>query len=323
MRQTRVGFTLVELLVVIAIIGVLVALLLPAVQAARESARRSQCTNNLKQLGLGMQNFHDTKKELPFGSASAYWGTWQPQILPFIEQQQLAAMYTFPPKSITAIGDANAMNYTYASNKPALTPPVNNLRVIQTRIGTLTCPSDEPQTVFTQYTLHNYVANYGNTNHYNTNQGSGATLVTALKGPFVAVEQVHPKGVEFKQITDGLSNTLLASEVLQGREADLRGLSWWGAAAGFETFTEPNSTTPDRMQNADSCKSPPTFPNPPCLAQGSGNVMFATARSNHPGGVVVGLCDASVQYAVDGVDLAVWRALSTIAGDEPTGSLGM
>jgi hypothetical protein len=139
----------------------------------------------------------------------------------------------------------------------------------------------------------------------------------------VAIEQVHPKGVEFKQITDGLSNTLLASEVLQGRDADLRGLSWWGAAAGFEAFTEPNSLTPDRMQNADSCKSPPTFPNPPCLAQGAGNVMFATARSNHPGGVVFGLCDASVQYAADGVDLAVWRALSTIAGDEPAGSLGM
>src|SRR5688500_7163189 len=105
MRRTRVGFTLVELLVVIAIIGVLVSLLLPAVQAAREAARRSQCTNNLKQLGLGMQNFHDTKKELPSGSVSAYYGTWLPQILPFIEQQQLAAQYTFVPASITSFND--------------------------------------------------------------------------------------------------------------------------------------------------------------------------------------------------------------------------
>lgn len=319
MRRTRIGFTLVELLVVIAIIGVLVALLLPAVQAAREAARRSQCTNNLKQVGLGMQNFHDTKKELPFGGASAFWGTWLPQILPFIEQQQLAALYTFPPASIKGMNDRGAMNYSYYST----TAPVNNLRVIQTRIAALSCPSDEPQTALTQYTLHNYVVNYGNTNHYNTPQGSGATYVAPLRAPFLMVEQVHPKGTEFKQITDGLSNTLLASELLQGRDGDLRGLAWWGAAAGFETFTEPNSLTPDRAQNGDSCKSSPDYPNPPCLAQTGEAVMFNTARSNHPGGVVVGLCDASVQYASDGVDLAVWRALSTMAGDESSASLGM
>src|SRR5690606_35055698 len=105
MNKVRPGFTLVELLVVIAIIGTLVALLLPAVQAAREAARRSQCVNNLKQLGTSMQNYHDTYRELPKGNVSCCWGTWQMAILPFIEQTQLADRYQFIPRNITMFDD--------------------------------------------------------------------------------------------------------------------------------------------------------------------------------------------------------------------------
>ena len=101
MKSTRPAFTLVELLVVIAIIGVLVALLLPAVQAARESARRSQCVNKLKQLGLAFQNHHDAQGRLPAGSISCCWGTWQMAVLPYMEQQQLGAQYRFLPKGVT------------------------------------------------------------------------------------------------------------------------------------------------------------------------------------------------------------------------------
>jgi prepilin-type N-terminal cleavage/methylation domain-containing protein len=92
MRNSRTAFTLVELLVVIAIIGVLVALLLPAVQAARESARRSQCQNNLKQASIGMHNFEDTYRTLPggMGKFGCCWGTWQVRLLPYIEQSALA-----------------------------------------------------------------------------------------------------------------------------------------------------------------------------------------------------------------------------------------
>src|SRR5271167_2927424 len=82
----RRGFTLIELLVVIAIIAVLIALLLPAVQAAREAARRSQCVNNLKQVGIAMHNYQSSNNSLPFGMKGCCWGTWQVAVLPFLEQ---------------------------------------------------------------------------------------------------------------------------------------------------------------------------------------------------------------------------------------------
>ena len=103
MRKDNRAFTLVELLVVIAIIGILVALLLPAIQAAREAARRSQCTNNLKQLGIAIHNYHDTYKQLPVGNHSCCWGTWQMSILPFIEERQLGEMYTWMPKVVNGV----------------------------------------------------------------------------------------------------------------------------------------------------------------------------------------------------------------------------
>src|SRR4051794_33839235 len=162
MRQRNRGFTLVELLVVIAIIGILVALLLPAIQAAREAARRAQCVNNMKQLGVGMQNYHDVFKTLPMGNYSCCWGTWQMAILPFIEEQQLADIYKWNPKNPDNYFDDD---YRYYQQLPATAtrPAIRNLEVTQSRIVTLTCPSDEPQvnnTVVQRGTYHNYVANY-------------------------------------------------------------------------------------------------------------------------------------------------------------------
>ncbi len=121
----RRGFTLVELLVVIAIIGILVALLLPAVQAAREAARRAQCQNNLKQLGLGLLNYHDSYKALPYGAPSQYnlgiGGTWASKILPFIEEQNVHAQLDF---------------------KKSLSDPINRTAVT-TVIATFVCPTDQ------------------------------------------------------------------------------------------------------------------------------------------------------------------------------------
>jgi prepilin-type N-terminal cleavage/methylation domain-containing protein/prepilin-type processing-associated H-X9-DG protein len=316
-RASR-GFTLVELLVVIAIIGVLVALLLPAVQAARESARRSQCVNNLKQLGIAFQNYHDAKGQLPAGSISCCWGTWQMSILPYLEQQQLGAQYRFLPKGATTPDLA----YTY--DAPASTVNPSNLQVTRTRIATLTCPSDQPQVRSddSQITHHNYVANYGNTSHVGVDHPTPAAtaLPTYIKyqgSPFKGHDQIPTPDltVEFKTISDGLTNTLLASETVQGVNGDRRGLTWWGWGAGFETRGTPNTSEGDRMQNSLDCVW--EDPNPPCSAPNvAGDRFWNAARSRHPGGVNAAMCDASVHFVSDNVELSVWRAASSTQGDE-------
>ncbi|MEO0477049.1 MAG: DUF1559 domain-containing protein, partial [Planctomycetota bacterium] len=241
-RDRRGAFTLVELLVVIAIIGILVALLLPAVQAARESARRAQCVNSLRQLGIAFQNYHDTYQELPPGSVSCCWGTWQMRILPFLEEQALADLYQFLPRAATFVDPA----FGYDRRDLSATPEIRNLDVVQTRVVTLTCPSDEPQVttdaggVAPGMTMHNYVANYGNTNHVGDNHqclvgGAGPTgpnCVPHLGGPLVGID-IFPQDLwqtpseprikrQFREITDGLSQTIIASETVQGQNGDLQ-----------------------------------------------------------------------------------------------------
>jgi prepilin-type N-terminal cleavage/methylation domain-containing protein/prepilin-type processing-associated H-X9-DG protein len=317
------GFTLVELLVVIAIIGTLVALLLPAVQAARESARRSQCVNNLKQVGLAFQNYHDAQGRLPAGSISCCWGTWQMAILPYMEQQQLGSLYKFMPKEVFE-DPLHPDRYEYEYHDRSTLAP-NNLRVVQTRIATLTCPSDTPQVRSDDsgVTFHNYVANYGNTNHVGLDYPDPAAVTHATYyknggSPLKGWDQfpMPELTVNFKTITDGLTNTLLASETVQGVNGDKRGLTWWGWSAGFETFSTPNTSLPDRMQGVVDCVA--EEPNPPCAApNGAGpSRMWAAARSRHPGGVNAAMCDGSVQFVSDNVDLSIWRAASTIQGDE-------
>jgi len=319
MKKKKSGFTLVELLVVIAIIGILVALLLPAVQAARESARRTQCVNNLKQLGVAMQNYHDTNKQLPGGSFSCCWGTWQMFILPYIEEAQLGDIYEFSPQSFPKYHPG----YHYDIENPNLSPPVRNLEVTQTRIPSLTCPSDEPQIRTTNgVALHNYVTNYGNTDYRrSTLTDAGGTKVKHLGAPFNLNDFDPPPyphiEVNFREITDGLSKTLLASETvqgIQGQDQDARGLTWWGFGAGFQTFDPPNTSIPDYMQGDDSCN--PEEPNPPCEREGLTGVARTAARSRHPGGINVAMCDGSVHFVTDNIDLATWRAASTTQGEE-------
>ena len=305
MHSSRRAFTLVELLVVIAIIGVLVALLLPAVQAAREAARRVQCTNNLKQVGLALQMYESAKGKLPDGNDGCCQGTWANYILPYLEEGNLLGTWT------------DGSNYTSAANRSFIT----------TRIAAYTCPSDIPnaptQTANIPIPNHNYAANYGNTT---TGQADWVD-VRFLGAPFGNVDpdetgRILMGNVKFKSITDGLSNTMLISEVVQGQGKDLRGrVVGYSGGANFTTWNTPNSPLPDILASAAYCDLAEPL-NPPCTALGAtgGNPPFNprlnSSRSRHPGGVNSLLADGSVHLHNDDVELQVWRALSTTAGDE-------
>lgn len=307
MKRSRSAFTLVELLVVIAIIGVLVALLLPAVQAAREAARRSQCLNNLKQIGLAMQLHHDSKGHLPEGTQGCCYGTWAAAILPYLEQGNFARTYE--------AGTA----YTNAKNEIFMT----------TRIGTYTCPSDFPNapTITNNKPManHNYAANYGNTTFGQHNVGN----VLFLGAPFGNVLDPDPNGTrkfmgyaKFKHISDGLSNTLLVSEMIQGQGNDLRGrIIGYSDGGSFTGWLTPNSTEADVM--ASNCITTSTEPlNPPCVNLTSvskdSNTRTLASRSRHAGGVNSLLADGSVRNYSDDVAIEVWRSLTSTAGDEPS-----
>jgi prepilin-type N-terminal cleavage/methylation domain-containing protein/prepilin-type processing-associated H-X9-DG protein len=318
LARSRKGFTLVELLVVIAIIGVLVGLLLPAVQAAREAARRMSCSNNLKQLGLALQNHHDTQGGLPASdyNAGGDWGTWQVGILPFIEQDILFRQYQ---GYRTGRGPGTLVtNYSHVNNRPVTTAI----------IPTLLCPSDGDTTNFapnfSNISKHNYVVNAGNTNRMQGQTPRGTPLNGVVFGgaPFIrngknTFNNVNGTVIKFSSITDGLSNTLMVSELIRGVDTDLRGFTWWGPGAVFHAFNQPNSPSPDQFQFASYCRNLPER-GLPCIQAAEHQTA---ARSRHNGGVNVTLCDGSVTYISNNINLGTWRALSTSQGSEIVGEI--
>jgi prepilin-type N-terminal cleavage/methylation domain-containing protein/prepilin-type processing-associated H-X9-DG protein len=301
-RPTR-GFTLIELLVVIAIIAVLIALLLPAVQAAREAARRAQCTNNLKQLGLAVQNYHSANNVFP---ADGYSGlaAWQYQypnfsvfviLTPFLEQQQIY----------------NATNFNLSNYEP------DNITIAGISINALMCPSDPwtpqaisystpnasfvehvsalpPGTWMQQFT--SYGANYGT--FAQTYQQSYGTAEFAM---FNGV--IYPDShIGMNAITDGTSNTFLFGERAQtlfrlydpgyqNSDGSWNSQHWYDT--GVTTYFPPN------VQSAGSVP-----------AYGGGFASDAT--SLHPGGVNYGLCDGSVRFIKNSI--SSWQFTSTPSG---------
>ena len=303
MSVKRQGFTLVELLVVIAIIGVLIALLLPAVQAAREAARRAQCQNNLKQIGLAMHNHHDTTKTLPpgMGPYGCCWGTWPVLVMPYLEESNIGSLY-----QNWGGNDDSGPRYGQAPNSTTVT---------NQRFAVFTCPSDIPNAPFSGLTNHNYAVNFGN-----TGAAQQATLngVTFGGAPFaVAKLTAQPrKGTAMADLLDGTSKTLLVSEVIQGQDVDLRGFTWWGDAANFTAYLPPNSTLPDVIYSATYCKNN-VKGNPPCIGTPTTtNPTMMASRSRHPGGVYSLMADGSIRYVPNQIDIAVWRAMSTTRGGE-------
>jgi prepilin-type N-terminal cleavage/methylation domain-containing protein/prepilin-type processing-associated H-X9-DG protein len=312
MRESiRRGFTLIELLVVIAIIAVLIALLLPAVQAAREAARRAQCINNLKQIGLAVMNYESVNTSLPPGKKGCCWGSWTMFVLPFIEQGSIYNSWNFIAGPDNDVGGGI---FRYSG--------VGNSTVTHSRIGAYSCPSDSPQAPSGGVNSNNYSFNYGNLGN-----AQPATL-NGLKWTGAPYSDLYPPGAPnngsttsawgtraLRDVTDGTSNTVFVSEVIQGQGLDLRGFTFWGDASGFEQYLAPNSTLPDCIYSISYCQYP-LGTNPPCIQSTTACPNMFAARSRHPGGVNVGMGDGTVRFVKNSIGLSVWRSLGSTQGSE-------
>lgn len=310
-RRLSHAFTLVELLVVIAIIGILVALLLPAIQAAREAARRSECANNLKQFGVALHNYHSSYKRFPPGSIRTWnvpdppgsWSTsmisWIARVLPYCEQEVIAE-------------DIDWERWPGSAG-------TENTEARQIELSLCRCPSDRNITPTSGFAPTNYVVCIGNTDN------SGSSNAVFGINSFTKIAD----------ILDGTSTTLAVSEckinepwvrryegsgdyvACQAGTAppissnvnigsQCRGFSWFFAQRNcswtFSTLFAPN----DRLIDNHECENWTT------------TGVFA-ARSRHPGGVNVAMADGSTQFIVESIDYLTWQALGSREGQEVVG----
>lgn len=304
-RRAKSGFTLVELLVVIAIIGILVGLLLPAVQAAREAARRMQCSNNLKQIGLALHNYHDTNRVLPplwvSTNGPSDRANWIIMTLPFIEQGNLNARYD--ANTSTGGGAGNAfLNKAELATFRCPTAPQNP-------------PAPYPTIPAAQFTwaLGNYVCNNG--------LGPMRSVSVALGIATVAKQGVFGcnSKIGLRDMTDGTSNTLLASEVIANastaNRSDWRGNLTYPEFSMFHWNYPPNSTSPDQLRDV-LCISTPRIPCIGTYTAYNNRNIIVSARSLHTGGVQAVFGDGSVRFIGQTITLAAWQSLGSPNGGE-------
>jgi prepilin-type N-terminal cleavage/methylation domain-containing protein/prepilin-type processing-associated H-X9-DG protein len=337
----RAAFTLVELLVVIAIIGVLIALLLPAVQAAREAARRSQCSNNLKQFGIAMHNYQDVYKSLPNGGN---WGashgmspahmTFAPAILPYADN---AALYDMIAKDsadpVTGVSPAPAGPQFSSPGVPhAVWNQVHPTEGVPFRfkhIPFARCPTDPSfEGGSTSEFAMSYGVNSGNVRNiggaapcdmygrafgeiqtHETGYGSGWHQPVNTSGPFGA----WGYGAKFSSITDGLSNTFMMGEVL-GECIDQVPWYWYYHHAQVQSGTQVPLNT-----NA-TCASEPLWRAAPfqaCHRVTSAHGISTGFRSRHPAGANFLTCDGAVKFIRDTIDEPTYRNL----GDRDDGQV--
>jgi prepilin-type N-terminal cleavage/methylation domain-containing protein/prepilin-type processing-associated H-X9-DG protein len=317
----RRAFTLIELLVVIAVIGVLVALLLPAVQAAREAARRQQCQTYLKEIGLALANYESSLGAYPFGVGGAgppaREPRWSPQsqLLPFLEQQ----------------ASFNAINFSFIPwlQDAVYSPP--NQTSMRVRIAVFVCPSDSDQIADPEKMAHNSYRACAGTLPYNLssdlgvrgstsrNNGSfwyqsatrSAQFQDGMSGTAVFSERClgvssHPDPLaDYYLTTNSQASCVAASPVSTSRLTDP--YSWSGGrwGDGNVVFTRYHHIL---VPNGNSCLLGGT--------QDFGTLVISTASSRHPGGVNLLMADGSVHFIKKTISLPVWQALGTVAGGE-------
>jgi prepilin-type N-terminal cleavage/methylation domain-containing protein len=314
--KVRRGFTLIELLVVVAIIGVLIGLLLPAVQKVREAANRLKCQNNLKQIALAIHNYAGANADtFPKGAQNnpVNFGaprlSWFPYLLPYLEQDAVYRAFDFT---------AGGGNPTFGTvNSSTATAPTNAV------IATYLCPSDPGPTQgnypWGYFSLGNYVPIFGGQDLGSANP---AVLTNSQRAAFGL-----NWGARLNDFQDGTSNTMIFTEYLRstgvtsgGYVQDQRGMLWQSDEPGgghvYTRFT-PNTSNPDIFYPSWWCVDRPQS-NLPCVTGStSGTDHTAAARSRHVGGVSVAMGDGSVRFVTQNVDLMnVWRPMATIAGGE-------
>ncbi len=300
LHSRRRAFTLIELLVVIAIIAILIALLLPAVQQAREAARRTQCRNHLKQLGLALHNYHDTMNVFPYGVMNVgtfhLRDTWMQATLPYIEQAPLYNQY-------------QAWIGQWVMDTPAA--------IRDQSISVLMCPSDPSGPAKggsggfrsgADGFQGNYVGCIGKAQVYGADNGGMFWWNSSTR---------------IRDVIDGTSNTVLASEAMIRGRANTGGWGesggYWGGGEGggfgFTTLEPPNSSITDQNY---TCKST-TWPNAPCTSMTTYATQRNLARSYHTGGVHTLMADGAVRFVSNNIDRTMWQNLGTRAGNEVLG----
>ncbi|MEW4563873.1 DUF1559 domain-containing protein [Bremerella sp. JC770] len=290
----RPGFTLVELLVVIAIIGILIALLLPAVQMAREAARRMSCQNNFKQIGLALHNYHDVHQSMPPGAWGWTGTAWRTNRTPFV-------------RYLLDYLEQSARSDLYDGTKSWTNQDTTDRKEIFGYMKVWHCPSDGSYIREHDDYKGNYAVNWG------PNVFKPSTTPTD-KGTFAL-----DSSTRFADIVDGTSNTLAMMEIRQApppaSNVDNRGRIWNDDACSsmVTTLLTPNSTAPDATLS-QYCANQPKI-GLPCT-NAARNASYNASRSQHPGGVQVLICDASVQFIPETIRLDTWQAISTINGGE-------
>ncbi|REJ81454.1 MAG: DUF1559 domain-containing protein [Planctomycetota bacterium] len=303
--QRRRGFTLIELLVVIAIIAILIALLLPAVQQAREAARRTQCKNNLKQIGLALHNYHDVFHSWPINIYGGY-GTIPPDILGWT---QTSKSWGWPVRLLPYIDETALWN---------LCDPGNNTMAasgqLNTVVDTFLCPTDSAPAVITENTSYTTGGVAAARTNYKGMMGSdwnwGAyvnNVVTIQEDAFVRNNGLlytlnYRRYTNIDDVIDGTSNTTIVGESVTNEVyangGGGPGWSWMNAAENTATSAVPINTY--------GAKSPTSLP---------WDVRWSFS-SNHEGGAQFVLADGSVHFLSENIDLQLYRALSTYDGGE-------
>ena len=348
----RRGFTLIELLVVIAIIAVLIALLLPAVQSAREAARRTQCVNNLKQIGLAIHNYHDVHGSFPMG-ASYGWVTTSPPY--FTAKQNLSAHVAMLP--FLELGTIyNAFNHNWGCEDASGTIPYQIQRTAQTtQVRAFLCPSDpfsgKPNNNGT-FNTNNYYGCVGTSTWFTAQSTSAAALANTASTGYFSWQKTY----SLRDVTDGSTNTIAFSEAIVGnptqqfRQKNI-GLNSVSSIPAGALLLDASSNPPLTLQGIALCTAAwqggtgkldkqrgqnwahgamaftmfntVVVPNDTqnewthCSNTGSGSLStYSNADSWHPGGVNTTMGDGSVKFIKNSINQRIWWALGTRGNGE-------